>query len=659
MARGDFRSTTGQVISSGQRQIHNTSSAVNRARSVQTNLDPIANGVNNGIRMATNMLQREATLADRKAAQEAGALDNALLRTKNQEAAQLQQQKLSEVLTANPELSKLSTDEFLEQVPDFPQVDYSGIKNPSLVKIAQLEERSILTQALQEASYRYDRAEMVNGYTQVADMSARSNYSDFDELMAIAKDEGLSDEETWMGLASSALTASNQGNFEAASVLIQKANDIKSPELRDAMIRELSPLANATKRAKETRTTADYNRMKGIRTIEELQQAQVDLGDKFDPSAWSTVHARVDKHEAKRAHQEEAFGVFNASGYNFQTLQRELSRYKEVAGAVTGNAVEVELSESEVDRLVDQQFERLYFNNPDATIEALKGSTFIPKAFKRKVKSALRTGFLQGMENIDVNDMSFLESAIQLSGGDENPLGASAQLGEMFGLEGQDQAIMTQALTGLGQGIPLEASFERAIAMVQHTEQYGTRGIESDYQTLLNEELDGHEDFTPEQRLVARNMLYGVKSHLEPDAAVELAIQAAENIKHEVDIGFFSSQGVVRGRELQVGLDIIREEFTDDVDYDVMFEELLEGGGEDYDESNVAVSFNPKYTRGQINLRESVVTLSLPNKLPRAVPLSDLQDALREKHGDKTKAKAMDYDNEYIFDPNTIKTIGL
>lgn len=645
MPRGDFRSTAGQVISSGSRQVHSAGFASARYSPQQVQRDPIQAGITQGLDYVSRVLGQQKARADREKEREAErikriqqnraeyerrrteqeresrvrTLDQALLETEQAKYLRYLQSEVPRVLTENPELVNESADRFLE-LSGIGLADYSKVKDQTLAEASRMRDLAHIEEMLMQTSAAYDKAQTMESMTVLTDEAAVSNFDNVDELMEIGQSEGLSEQDVWTSLTTSAFTAATDGNVEAVEPLLDKAKEINNPELREAVMRDLMPLVSGVD--ERTKTRKHIQLLEAQTTIDGVRQMEEAFGDIFSPDRFNSEYARVEKLEGKESLLTRSFSRFAATGFDFDELTESLGQTLEFQGSESGKTHSISLSPKEIEQAVNQKFMELQRDNPAAVPELLAKATKIPTAMTRSMRDMMDTGIVHGTLNTNDKAFVFFKQAIDSVGGNFDPLTSAAQLNYKYGFKDKQAAVVSLALARMDGGSSLEEALTSAFETVQSAGEYEGREM-GDYNSALDTMLSG-KNYSPRQVKIARESLRANKFAFGVDKAVEEAIAAAEARVTNIGEGWFAD-----------GIPVYQgDRFTSDVkpivgNYpEATTEALLEKAYESYgmSTSQAQAEYNPVYVDGQLDKRQSVIILSTLEDLPKAVSLLELEE---------------------------------
>lgn len=658
MARGDFRSSIGQVISGSQRQVHNTSGTVPAFRPVRQSPNYLAEGALNAVGLVAKTLQDnkrqqevEAERQKRKAEAEAErlkrqkeshnqSLDRHLYNKRYKANQEAMTSFVAQVAQSNPNDVYLSDAEFREKYADqLTSVNLEDIEDQEILDFAQLNEQEDLSILLNAARNGVEQAAEMKKYVALTDMSASENFEDIQEIYAAGTERGMSDQKIFAALTSSAYSAATQGNYDAAAVVKQFAVDnIKDPQLRDQIIGEMEPLVSRGTRNKVEYTKEARRAMNGARTLREVDEVISSFPEgTFTDDRIERAHKQAEARQYKDNFIQSATADFQNGKVSIDALYGRLTGTEVIDGERTNLEHTIKLTQEEVSEQMDLAFLSLMEQNPQAVPEVLKNSTRVPRVFSTAVKGFFQKGLsVNELGDLDFsgNDYAFVLQAIEAVDGKSNPFGSASIFSTKFGLEGEQKAIATLMFNQMSfmkadGDINVQEAMEMAMDTVRRGREFGSMYPEQGYTTALNDALED-ESYPPEIRSMARNFLGDYKSYMAPEAAAEAAIKNATALSVEVGDKF-----IVNGREFMSAIEDNNAGLLKDY-HDTDAEDLLDLLDDELDFSGEYATFRPvSMGNGRYHEDFSMLTIADSEGNRMTYSLRELQDKIADKFSDR------------------------
>jgi hypothetical protein len=654
MARGDFRSSIGQLISGTQRQIHNTSQTVPAYRPVKQKRNALVEGAINGLGYVTKALDErkrrqeyEAERQKRKAEAEAEReqreqeattqrLERHLYNKRYKATQQQQSEFIAQIAQTNPNDVFLSDEEFIEKYGDQLQsVNLEDINDPELLELAEINESEDLSILLGAARNGVEQAQELRRFVSLTDLSAGENFEDIDEIYQAGKDRMIPESQIYAAFMSSAYSAAAQGNYDSAERVAQFAvENLKDPELRDKVISEMQPLVARGRQNRVEYTMEARRAMAGARSIAEVNEIVSEFPEgTFSDSVVFNAWDKAEKRQYKQNFIEAATTDFRNGNVTIDVLYGRLQGVQTITGEMTNNEHTIELNRDEVDREVNLAFLDLMERNPNAVPEVLRRSRKAPPVFNQGIADFFQSGLTaQSVEDIDFqsNNYEFVLQAIEAVDGKNNPFGSAAVFATKFGLQGEQKAVATlmfnrmAVMKSTGE-MNVQAALESAFDTVRRNREFGSMFPEQSYTSELNSLLD-EEAYPPEIRHLARTFIQDYKGYIAPREAAQASIENAMAMSTEVD-GII----MVNGNDFLGVANQMLGEYSG-----TTTEDLIDDISDELDFSVEYSTFNPVGGQGgRLNPHFSTLVLANEEGERMAYTLQEIQDFIREKYADR------------------------
>lgn len=559
MARGDFRSSIGQVISGTQRQVYNTRGTVPSYRTIDKSVNPVAASVLNGISTLVEGYQKGKS----KEAAKEKSLDQHIYSKRYKATVNNMSQFIANVAQTQPNDVFLTANQFREKYKDkLATINLEDIEDKDVIELAKVNEDEDLNILLEGARNAVEETAELQKFTSLTDLSANENFEDINDIYEVGKERGLNDTKMFMAFITSAHTAATNGNYEPAMKVKQFAIDkINDPELREKVLSEMETLAYRGQRLKTEYTQEARRAMNSARTIEDVDKVIAKFPEgTFTDDRQERAYKQAEARQYKQSFIDSATADFKNGKVSIDALYSRLTSTQKIDGERTNLEHNIKLSQDEVNEQVNLAFLDLMRENPQAVPSVLKKSQRVPQI----VSKAIKTFFQKGMTATDVNDIDFTGNdyrfvidAINSVDGKTQPMGSASLFVNKYGLEGAQKAVATlmfnqlaymQANNSINIENAFRSSFQIAFDSVRRQQEMGSMYSEQSYTTALNDALE--DDYPPEIRALARNSLSVYKSYMEPEAAAKAALDDAKSLSLEV-----GDKYIIHGNELMSALE--------------------------------------------------------------------------------------------------------